>query len=492
MVSIKLKLATKNIVVITKTCFVASYFARGCSGAPMTNMRGSAWILAVAKRRTLDIASRGLRTCPPSACPGFHVYVPAALVRGQSPSAAMRISKLPVTHAALARHLACRVSVIHGDRRFFSVRHKDQGSAAEEQTERKQQNGAGGGGDKSGTMLLSAAIVSMVGGGMGYYINYAAQERPAGVPRASTPNIVGLGMPRSARATNADSPNVAEASIMEPVEFSHPLNGRPVLVRWWVTVKRVCWLMFVFTPFAFSSGMLLLLRTQAARERWIVSLISSFEAAGCSFQKFGQWMSMRPDMLPPDVIDALSKLRMDVPTHSMAHNEAVVRAATGQPLDEIFSFFDPRPMASGTVAQVHRAVLNAHMSHRGEATEVAVKVRHPNVEEETFIDIDLIFAFINTLGEYCGHFSIPFKKEEFHVVLQRQIDFRWEGHNLARFGQNFDIAPHRPGGTALKSSPPMGVGDVGGGSHPLNSWRSEAPPKLSENVGGGKCHVCTY
>ena len=83
-----------------------------------------------------------------------------------------------------------------------------------------------------------------------------------------------------------------------------------------------------------------------------------------------------------------------------------------------------------------------------------MKIRHPNVEEETYVDIDLIFAFINTLGEGCsghftipfkkeefhevllfffintlgegcsGHFTIPFKKEEFHEVLQRQIDFR--------------------------------------------------------------------
>ena len=58
-------------------------------------------------------------------------------------------------------------------------------------------------------------------------------------------------------------------------------------------------------------------------------------------------------MLPPDVIDALSKLRMDVPTHTMAHNEAVVLAATGRSIQDVFLFFDARPVASGTVAQVH-------------------------------------------------------------------------------------------------------------------------------------------
>lgn len=100
-----------------------------------------------------------------------------------------------------------------------------------------------------------------------------------------------------------------------------------------------------------------------------------------------------------------------------------------------------------TKKQVHRAVLKAEVARSGKLTEaqilistlyndyvqyrdaralavenffvwqVAVKIRHPNVEEETYVDIDLIFAFINCLGEgCCGHFTIPFKKEEFHEV----------------------------------------------------------------------------
>jgi hypothetical protein len=152
---------------------------------------------------------------------------------------------------------------------------------------------------------------------------------------------------------------------------------------------------------------------------------------------------------------------------------------------------------------------------------VAVKIRHPHVEEETFVDIDLIFAFINTLGESCGHFSIPFKKEEFHLVLQRQIDFRFEGYNLQRFCNNFHsappVAPCPSPSSSTKSqinepSPPdasgaeaptrqgqeKGADALNRGGKALNRWRSEALPVLSEGVstaggrggagaGGGVC-----
>lgn len=203
-------------------------------------------------------------------------------------------------------------------------------------------------------------------------------------------------------------------------------------------------------------------------------------------------------MLPPDIIDALSKLRMQVPTHGMQHNDAVVFEATGMHISDIFSSFDETPSASGTVAQVHKAVVKPRFSRTGAPCEVAVKVRHPNVEEETFVDIDLIFAFINTLGETFGHFSIPFKKEEFHVVLQRQIDFRWEGHNLYRFCQNFETAPAViPVSSPASPLPSRDDADAHkmtdsevrrGARPPLGRWRSEAPPTLGEGaMSAGVC-----
>lgn len=222
-----------------------------------------------------------------------------------------------------------------------------------------------------------------------------------------------------------------------PDKFVHPLNSEPFLVRLWIATKRILFLLRCFTPFAFVTVVYLLHGTPERRAYWVECLVHSLESAGCTFQKFGQWMSMRPDMLPPDIILALSRLRDDVPQHNMEHNRAIFRCNFGLELEEIFSSFDSEPIASGTVAQVHRATIRHTHTPDGKEREVAVKVRHPDVVAETFVDIDLIFSFINTLGEVAGHLTIPFKKDEFHSVLQRQIDFRWEAHNLFRFGQNF-------------------------------------------------------
>ena len=215
--------------------------------------------------------------------------------------------------------------------------------------------GARLGGDSGGAVLLGAVVASMVGGGAWYYHHHRTQGQQTGAPLGV--GILGArpaGSPPRAGCANAHAEDVCTVGeALECAPFEHPLHARPAWVRCWVVLRRVCWLCCVFAPLAVLSAVLLVRPTPAARARWLEGLVAALESAGCSFQKFGQWMSMRPDMLPPDVIDALSKLRMDVPVHSMRHNQAVIRETTGAGIEDIFLFFDPRPIASGTVAQVH-------------------------------------------------------------------------------------------------------------------------------------------
>ena len=81
-------------------------------------------------------------------------------------------------------------------------------------------------------------------------------------------------------------------------------------------------------------------KSETLREYWLDLLVSTLEKAGCTFQKFGQWLSMRPDMFPKDVIDALSKLRCEAPPHDMKHTRAEIVSSFGKELEEIFEFFD--------------------------------------------------------------------------------------------------------------------------------------------------------
>jgi aarF domain-containing kinase len=145
---------------------------------------------------------------------------------------------------------------------------------------------------------------------------------------------------------------------------------------------------------------------------------------------------MRPDMFPKDVIDALSKLRCDAPSHDMKHTRKEIQSSFGKELEEIFEFFDPEPVASGTCAQVHRARLRPDYALDNGCQDVAVKVRHPNVIWETFADFELIFQFVENSVNLI-HMSFPFGPGDFKMLMQQQIDFKWEAYNLLKFDRLF-------------------------------------------------------
>lgn len=79
--------------------------------------------------------------------------------------------------------------------------------------------------------------------------------------------------------------------------------------------------------------------------------------AGPAFMKWGQWAATRVDIFPPDMCKELAKLQTKAPAHNMAHTEHMVRVAFGLPISALFSDFEAEPVASGTVGQIHRAVL---------------------------------------------------------------------------------------------------------------------------------------
>merc|ERR1711871_779168 len=173
-------------------------------------------------------------------------------------------------------------------------------------------------------------------------------------------------------------------------------------------------------------------------------LVRTFEHAGCSFQKFGQLISMRPDMFPSDVVEAFSNLRDDIPQHDFEHTKKMIKESFGHDIDEIFLEFDMTPVASGTVAQVHRARLRPEYAsqalmvdkHGKAVQDVAVKVRHPHVLDETWLDVDLIYGAVQHFSLF-SEFTMPFKQDEFLHQLQTQVDFEIEAHNLRKFAQNF-------------------------------------------------------
>src|SRR6516225_3859462 len=124
-----------------------------------------------------------------------------------------------------------------------------------------------------------------------------------------------------------------------------------------------------------------------------VRLRLALEALGPIFVKFGQVLSTRRDLLPPDVADELAKLQDRVPPFSGALARARIEQAYGRPLAEMFSAFDETPLAAASIAQVHSARLP-----RGE--EVVVKVLRPGMREVIGRDLEVLHALADLAQRY--------------------------------------------------------------------------------------------
>jgi predicted unusual protein kinase regulating ubiquinone biosynthesis (AarF/ABC1/UbiB family) len=150
---------------------------------------------------------------------------------------------------------------------------------------------------------------------------------------------------------------------------------------------------------------------------------------------------MRPDIFQQDVIEVLSRLRDGAPAHKFEETREIMMEEFGVEISDMFLSFDTKAVASGSIAQVYRGKLRPEYAQKMDirdsqgnlVDEVAIKIRHPGVLAETWIDLDIIYAIVDRVPGLC----IPFNKEELKLMIQYQIDFRFEGHYLSRFRRNF-------------------------------------------------------
>ena len=163
-----------------------------------------------------------------------------------------------------------------------------------------------------------------------------------------------------------------------------------------------------------------------------VRLRLALERLGPIFVKFGQMLSTRRDLLPVDVANELAKLQDRVPPFPGEQAIRLVERAFGKSLDQVFSQFDPVPVASASIAQVHFATL---LSGR----EVAVKVLRPNMLD--VIEHDL--ALMHTLAGWIERISADGKRlkprevvSEFDTYLHDELDLVREAANAAQLRRN--------------------------------------------------------
>ncbi|KAJ6401794.1 hypothetical protein OIU84_013961 [Salix udensis] len=174
---------------------------------------------------------------------------------------------------------------------------------------------------------------------------------------------------------------------------------------------------------------------------WLHVVHRTLEKAGPAFIKWGQWAATRPDLFPRDLCTKLSELHSKAPEHSFAYTKKTIERAFGRKLSEIFEGFEEVPVASGSIAQVHRASLRYRYPGKKQAkpTLVAVKVRHPGVGESIrrdFMIINLV-AKISTLIPTLNWLRLDESVQQFGVFMMSQVDLAREAAHLSRFIYNF-------------------------------------------------------
>src|SRR5947207_2216962 len=128
-------------------------------------------------------------------------------------------------------------------------------------------------------------------------------------------------------------------------------------------------------------------------------LASALEELGPCFIKLGQLLSTRPDLLPPNYIEALSRLQNTVTPVPGDKITAIIESELGAPISELFESFDCDPLATASMAQVHRALLP-------DGSEVAVKVQRPGSRQRIEIDIEIL----HEVARFASRFT-PYGKQ---------------------------------------------------------------------------------
>jgi ubiquinone biosynthesis protein len=164
----------------------------------------------------------------------------------------------------------------------------------------------------------------------------------------------------------------------------------------------------------------------------------ALEELGPTFVKFGQILSTRPDLLPPEFIVELSRLQDEVPPLPWEIIKPRIESELDRKLEDLFAYINPTPIAAASLGQVHSATLK-------DGQRVVIKVQRPDIRRNINLDLDIMrdlagLAQENTsLGKIYDFRGVV---EEFAVALIAELDYRREGRNADRFRKNFKKKPY--------------------------------------------------
>ncbi|HWB56252.1 MAG TPA: AarF/UbiB family protein, partial [Gaiellaceae bacterium] len=154
---------------------------------------------------------------------------------------------------------------------------------------------------------------------------------------------------------------------------------------------------------------------------------------GPTFVKFGQLLSTRPDIVPPDIVFELKALQDSVSPFPFEQAREVVEEELGLTLEQSFLEFDEVPVAAASIGQAHRAVLP-------NGREVIVKVQRPDAPRRIEADLELMYQLARTARarvkalEFIDTVAVV---DEFARSIREELDYRHEARNAEQFRKNF-------------------------------------------------------
>lgn len=155
------------------------------------------------------------------------------------------------------------------------------------------------------------------------------------------------------------------------------------------------------------------------------NVAKAFEELGTCFIKLGQLLSTRSDLLPLPYIAALSRLQDTITPVPSNQISTIIEDNLGASLTDLFSFFDFEPLATASIAQVHKALLH-------DGTLVAIKVQRPGVQQQVKVDIEVLLEitrFITRHTPLGARYDLLSIVQEMKQSLMQELDFLQEASN---------------------------------------------------------------
>ena len=159
---------------------------------------------------------------------------------------------------------------------------------------------------------------------------------------------------------------------------------------------------------------------------------------GPTFVKFGQLLSTRPDIVPPDIVFELKGLQDKVSSFPLEDARDVIESELGLTIEQLFLEFEETPLAAASIGQVHRAVLP-------NGKKVVVKVQRPSAPRQIEADLELMYQLARLARERVR--ALEFIDtvavvDEFARSIREELDYRSEARNAEQFHRNFAGNPH--------------------------------------------------